>query len=658
MGVRRPPQTNQQHRTFVAMAAVAIPPRPPSTPSAHHHHSSCNDRHPSTISSPPPPSSEAVYTTLIQTYLNLLCYDNAMFLAERCAASFPASENAIYLLAYSYYRSGNAKGARSVLLSRWLGRNNDRRGRRPQTQTTPTVTNDDGPDIDLECTRGAAGYLLAKCCYDLHLYSEAEETLLKHCRESFAKAVAEGGGKINGVKIKGNRDEVMDAWIVSDSQRVPNPIPNGAAGLYLLGNICRKTSRRERAMAYYRLSLTLDPLMWTSYEALCELGGPGSAAKGRGEGRSKDRDEDGSSGIGRVEEVDDPHVIFGVESRHDLLRGHEQQSHHATIQSAGGDKHYTANLDSTVGDVQQQHSLHSFQPNTHYGTPSTPYTSFNNMNIGSTTEHSVINHHQQRQTMMQSSMGAGVDFHLPATASTRGRRSVLPQTNLFAATPGLSETPIVAATTPMAVHDDDAGGGGGTSPPPSAIGYANKVLHRARRVVAGLAYEASPDMSFRGRPPPASARPPVAEAAAAATSMDVGDEANAEPTFSSTPLPSAVHSRAFPSYVNEGAAVSTVKGEKRALFAATHEKEETESRKSSKKEEPLLECVTGQHQEQDCGESSLSGTRSHHVKSILQLLCDLGAAYKCLCQVSVVFSRASDVLLHFYSPCLSHNQLR
>ena len=32
-------------------------------------------------------------------------------------------------------------------------------------------------------------------------------------------------------------------------------MPNGPAGLHLLGKICRKTNRRQRAIEYYRLSL-------------------------------------------------------------------------------------------------------------------------------------------------------------------------------------------------------------------------------------------------------------------------------------------------------------------------------------------------------------------------------------------------------------------
>ena len=61
-------------------------------------------------------------------------------------------------------------------------------------------------------------------------------------------------------------------WIFSCFLQ-PCPIPNGAAGLHLLGNICQKSNRKGRAKQYYKMSLKLDPFLWTSYEYLCELGG-------------------------------------------------------------------------------------------------------------------------------------------------------------------------------------------------------------------------------------------------------------------------------------------------------------------------------------------------------------------------------------------------
>ena len=51
-----------------------------------------------------------------------------------------------------------------------------------------------------------------------------------------------------------------------------NNIPNGSAGLYLLGRICLAEHRREHAADYFIAALTLDPFMWSAYEQLCNLG--------------------------------------------------------------------------------------------------------------------------------------------------------------------------------------------------------------------------------------------------------------------------------------------------------------------------------------------------------------------------------------------------
>lgn len=52
----------------------------------------------------------------------------------------------------------------------------------------------------------------------------------------------------------------------------PCPVPNGAAGLALLGKICRKSNRKDRAIQYFKMSISLDPFLWTSFETLAELG--------------------------------------------------------------------------------------------------------------------------------------------------------------------------------------------------------------------------------------------------------------------------------------------------------------------------------------------------------------------------------------------------
>jgi len=45
----------------------------------------------------------------------------------------------------------------------------------------------------------------------------------------------------------------------------------------LLGKICRKSNRKSRAMEYFKMSLRLDPFLWTSFQALAELSGGGGS---------------------------------------------------------------------------------------------------------------------------------------------------------------------------------------------------------------------------------------------------------------------------------------------------------------------------------------------------------------------------------------------
>jgi hypothetical protein len=141
-----------------------------------------------------------------------MCLDNATFLAERMVAACQKSTNALYLLAVCHYRSGKAQKALSVL---------------------------DDVKLHTPCTK----YLTAKCCYDLEQYGRAEEALLEIAREEY-----------KNYKLSCREEPLMtmDEWVL---QMSPNPIPNGAAGLYLLGNTCRKSNRKHRAMDYYRMSL-------------------------------------------------------------------------------------------------------------------------------------------------------------------------------------------------------------------------------------------------------------------------------------------------------------------------------------------------------------------------------------------------------------------
>ena len=74
-------------------------------------------------------------------------------------------------------------------------------------------------------------YLRAFCCLNLNLLQEAEDALLH-----------------------------------------PAGVPNGASGYHMLGVICQRANRSDQAISYFRTSLRLDPLMFDSLKALCDLG--------------------------------------------------------------------------------------------------------------------------------------------------------------------------------------------------------------------------------------------------------------------------------------------------------------------------------------------------------------------------------------------------
>lgn len=209
-GSSRPPQPQQQHRD----PGVAL----------NNQFRKNNERDQQSL--------EATYTSLIQEYLQVMCLENATFLAERMVASCQTT-NAYYLLGVCHYRSGAPQRALSVLSN--------------------NVYQSSSGGGDNKYHDSATAYLMAKCCFDLQQYGRAEETLLGAARAEYKEYKTTTRSQGNNYNSKdGNSVMPMDEWLTETS---PCPIPNGAAGLYLLGNICRRSNRRSRAMDYYRMSL-------------------------------------------------------------------------------------------------------------------------------------------------------------------------------------------------------------------------------------------------------------------------------------------------------------------------------------------------------------------------------------------------------------------
>ncbi|XP_015678739.1 cell division cycle protein 27 homolog [Protobothrops mucrosquamatus] len=144
--------------------------------------------------------------------LNHYAYRDAVFLAERLYAEVH-SEDALFLLATCYYRSGKAYKAYRLLKGH-------------------------------SCTTPQCKYLFAKCCIDLGKFAEGELILY--------------GGVFS--KQKSHEDIVTE---FGDS---------ACFTLSLLGHVYCKTDRLAKGSECYQKTLSLNPFLWSPFESLCEIG--------------------------------------------------------------------------------------------------------------------------------------------------------------------------------------------------------------------------------------------------------------------------------------------------------------------------------------------------------------------------------------------------
>lgn len=133
-----------------------------------------------------------VLKQLVTQNIDLHLYDNAKFFAERLYYEQPSADH-LFLLAQCFHFQQKTKQVYHLLQ---------------------------------DCNIPPARYLLAITCITLKRFKEAERALLP--------------SPLNPLKL--SKEMVQD-------------IPGGAAGLYLLGKICRLENRREAAIKYLNLSL-------------------------------------------------------------------------------------------------------------------------------------------------------------------------------------------------------------------------------------------------------------------------------------------------------------------------------------------------------------------------------------------------------------------
>ncbi|XP_076039509.1 cell division cycle protein 27 [Oratosquilla oratoria] len=144
--------------------------------------------------------------------LNHYAFSDATFLAERLLAEVDSDE-ALYLVATCYYRNGKPGCAYSILHAHG--------SRTPQLK-----------------------HLMAQCCYDLNKLEEAE-------------CVLTGGSVLRPKSVDDLAIEYGDI---------------ACFALQLLGRICARTERLQRAAEAFKRSLKLNPFLWNSFVALCDQG--------------------------------------------------------------------------------------------------------------------------------------------------------------------------------------------------------------------------------------------------------------------------------------------------------------------------------------------------------------------------------------------------
>lgn len=146
---------------------------------------------------------------LVEHYISVYLYDVATFYAERLYYEHNSSEN-LHYVARCYDYQGKTKQVYHIL----------------QGDT-------------LLCNR----YLFAKTCIALNKLDEAESALL------------------------GERKDLTPF-----SEEEVSSLPGGAAGLFLLGTLCRREQRKEAAQFYFFEALKYDKTCWSAFVALCDMG--------------------------------------------------------------------------------------------------------------------------------------------------------------------------------------------------------------------------------------------------------------------------------------------------------------------------------------------------------------------------------------------------
>ncbi|TPX37065.1 hypothetical protein SmJEL517_g01116 [Synchytrium microbalum] len=160
---------------------------------------------------------ETVLFTILKTIvvysLERRLNDNAIFFAERLRGFYPTEEEAVFLVAKSYYAAGKPSVAAHVL--------------RQQVEN-----------------HVSSAYLFARACFDLERYHEGQEALER---------------------------VLVDNKTAQVSHEYSSANPDQASIHCVMGELCRNGNKKDEARHHYLQAFEANPFLWTSFEQLCKL---------------------------------------------------------------------------------------------------------------------------------------------------------------------------------------------------------------------------------------------------------------------------------------------------------------------------------------------------------------------------------------------------
>jgi tetratricopeptide (TPR) repeat protein len=218
---------------------------------------------------------------IVLNCLNHFAYQDAIFLSERMHSEIQTEET-LYLLALSHYKSGS-KSLRAYHLLK------ERQLKLPKSK-----------------------YLLGKCCLDLDKYSEAESVLISdflsnnlinstNTTSNLLKTTTTTTSNANPTTTTTatttllssnpttshstnsqlfslNQSTAAAVAAQSTKQKLYDEIIKEYGAEYsshvlqILATVYSKTDRVTQAVEFYKKSLRLNPFMWSSFEAICNIG--------------------------------------------------------------------------------------------------------------------------------------------------------------------------------------------------------------------------------------------------------------------------------------------------------------------------------------------------------------------------------------------------